>query len=126
MQKIITSVCLIFILVTQAKAQNVVYDENAQVRKVGDFHGVSVGSGIRLFLSQGKQQAVAVSANDSKYIEKMITEVRDGILHIRIEGKMWGGWNGDHKLKAYVTVTTLDELDVSGGSIAKLADEISV
>jgi hypothetical protein len=96
------------------------------VRKVGNFHGVSVGSGIRLFLSQGKQQAVAVSANDSKYIEKMITEVRDGILHIRIEGKMWGGWNGDHKLKAYVTVTTLDELDVSGGSIAKLADEISV
>src|SRR4051812_20952889 len=126
MQKIIAGICLIFILPIQATAQNVVYDENAQVRKVGNFHGVSVGSGIRLFLSQGSQQAVAISADDPKISEKIITEVRDGILRIHVEGKMWGGWHGDHKMKAYVTVTQLDELDVSGGSVAKLADEIKV
>ena len=33
-----------------AKAQNVVYDANAEVRKVGSFNGVSVGSGIALYL----------------------------------------------------------------------------
>ena len=127
MQKIIVSVCIVFMLAgVTAHAQNLVYDENAQVRKVGNFHGVSVGSGIRLFLSQGKEQAVAVSAEDSKFIERIITEVRDGILKIRVEGNRWGGWRGDKKLKAYVTVTQLDYLDVSGGSIAKLADEITV
>jgi len=29
-------------------------------------------------------------------------------------------------MKAYVTITELDELNVSGGSVAKLADEINV
>jgi len=127
MRKFIVGICIVFMLTgINAHAQNLVYDENAQVRKVSNFHGVSVGSGIRLFLSQGKEQAVAVSAEDSKFIEKIITEVRDGVLKIRIENKMWNGWRGDKKLKAYVTVTQLDYLDVSGGSVAKLADEISV
>ena len=125
MKKIII-VALAFVVSMQMKAQNLVYDENAQVRKVGSFHGVAVGGGIRLFLSQGKEQAVAVSAADSKDAEKIITEVRDGVLKIRVENNLWKGWRGDRKLKAYVTVTTLDYLDVSGGSIAKLADAISV
>jgi hypothetical protein len=127
MQKIIVSACIVFMLtIVNTHAQNLVYDENAQVRKVSNFHSVSVGSGIRLFLSQGKEQAVAVSAEDSKFTEKIITEVKDGILKIRVENKMWNGWRGDKKLKAYVTVTQLNYLDVSGGSVAKLADEISV
>src|SRR5213592_1204480 len=125
MQKIIVGLVL-FMSGMHVQAQNLVYDQNAQVRKVGNFHGVSVGGGIRLFLSQGKEQAVAVSAEDSKLTEKIITEVKDGILKIRVENKMWNGWRGDKKLKAYVTVTGLDYLDVSGGSVAKLADEISV
>jgi hypothetical protein len=127
MQKILVGLYVFFMLIgINARAQNLVYDENAQVRKVGNFHGVSVGSGIKLFLSQGKEQAVAVSAEDSKFVERITTEVRDGVLKIHIENKMWNGWRGDKKLKAYVTVTQLDYLDVSGGSVAKLADEISV
>lgn len=111
---------------TASHAQNLVYDANAQVRNVSDFHGVDVGGGITLYLSQGKQQAVAVSADDSKYVERIVTEVKNGILRIHLDNKNWN-WNwGNKKLKAYVTVTTLDYLGASGGSIAKLADEISV
>ncbi|MEP6845168.1 MAG: head GIN domain-containing protein [Panacibacter sp.] len=124
MKKIIG--CLLaVILMTGLHAQNLVYDANAQVRKVSSFHGVAVGSGIVVYLSQGKQQAVAVSAGDDNDVEKIITEVKNGILKIRIESKFWGNW-GNKKLKAYVTVTELDYLDASGGSIAKITDEISV
>ena len=128
MQKIILSLCLGFMLIaTGSQAQNLVYDANAQVRKVSDFNGVSVGSGIKLYLSQGKEQAVAVSAADAGYIERIITEVKDGVLKIRVESKMWNNWNwGNKKLKAYVTVTNLNFLGASGGSIAELVDEISV
>ncbi|HRH50925.1 MAG TPA: head GIN domain-containing protein [Panacibacter sp.] len=128
MQKMICSLCLAFVLIaTSTKAQNLVYDANAQVRKVSDFNGVSVGSGIKLYLSQGKEQAVAVSADDAQYIERIITEVKDGVLKIRVESKMWNNWNwGNKKLKAYVTVTDLNFLGASGGSIAELVDEISV
>lgn len=126
MKKIIGSILAIMIMGT-LHAQNLVYDANAQVRKVSGFHGVSVQSGIVLYLSQGKDQAVAVSAEEDKYVERIITEVKDGILKIRVDGKMWNNWNwGNKKLKAYVTVTELDYLGASGGSIAKITDEISV
>ena len=126
MKKIIGSILAIMIMGT-LHAQNLVYDANAQVRKVSGFHGVSVQSGIVLYLSQGKDQAVAVSAEEDKYVERIITEVKDGILKIRVDGKMWNNWNwGNKKLKAYVTVTELDYFGASGGSIAKITDEISV
>jgi hypothetical protein len=124
MKKIIGSIFALMI-VGALHAQNLVYDANAQVRKVGSFHGVSVGGGITLYLSQGKEQAVAVSAEEGKDIEKIVTEVKDGVLKIHLDNKFWGSW-GNRKLKAYVTVTDLDVLDASGGSIAKLMDVISV
>ncbi|HRI22624.1 MAG TPA: DUF2807 domain-containing protein, partial [Panacibacter sp.] len=128
MQKMILGLSLFFVLMsTGIHAQNLVYDENAKVRKVGNFNGVSVSSGIKLYISQGKEQAVAVSADDAQYIDRIITEVKDGILKIRVESKMWNNWNwGNKKLKAYVTVTNLTYLGASGGSIAKIVDEISV
>ena len=128
MQKILIGLCLAFMMIgVDLQAQNLVYDANAQVRKLSNFNGVSVGSGIKLYLSQGKEQAVAVSAEDAQYIERIITEVKDGVLKIRVESKMWNNWNwGNKKLKAYVTVTSLNYLNVSGGSVAELVDAISV
>lgn len=109
------------------QAQNVVYDANAQVRKTESFHGVDVGGGIALYLTQGKEQAVAISAEDTKNIDKIKTVVKDGILKIYVDRGAWNNWNwGNRKLKAYVTVTELTYLGVSGGSVAKLIDEISV
>lgn len=108
-------------------AQNVVYDANAIVRKVGDFRGVSVGSGIRLYLSQGKNQAVAVSADEKQYAERIVTEVKNGVLRIYVEGKWWNSWNwGNKKQKAYVTVDDLAYLGASGGSIITLVDNFVV
>lgn len=127
MKKIMCGLLAILLINMELKAQNVVYDANAEVRKVGSFNGVSVGSGITLYLSQGKQEAVAVSAEDSKYVERIITEVKDGTLRIRVDSKMWNNWNwGNKKLKAYVTIDEMKYLGVSGGSIAKLIDKINV
>lgn len=116
-----------FLLSFGVKAQNVVYDANAQVRKVSSFTGVDISNGIVLYLSQGTTQAVAVSANEDKYVEKIITKVENGILHISIDNSFWGSisW-GNKKLKAYVTVTELTYLGLSGGSIGKFQDQIQV
>jgi Putative auto-transporter adhesin, head GIN domain len=43
-----------------------------------------------------------------------VTEVVDGILRIRLEGKSWSV--GNNKLKAYVSFTTLDLIKASGAS----------
>ncbi|MBN9297233.1 MAG: DUF2807 domain-containing protein [Filimonas sp.] len=123
---------LAFILVLaatgmQLKAQNVVYDANAEVRKVESFKGIEVSGGISVYLSQGKEQAVAVSVDEQKYISKVRTEVRNGILKIYVESGGWNSWNwGNRKVKAYVTVSTLESLELSGASSMKISGDVNI
>ncbi len=108
-------------------AQNVVRDANAQVRNVSSFNKIRVSSAISLYLSQGNTQGVAVSAEDADAISKIRTEVNNGVLKIYVENGVWNGWNWSNKhLKAYVTFTTLEMLDVSGASNVELTDPINV
>ena len=128
MQKIFKGLCVCLLLVsTIANAQNLVYDANAEVRNVGGFTKVKVSGAINLYISQGREQAVAVSASDAKYIPKIITEVSNGTLKIYVENGAWNGWNwGNKTLKAYVTFTQLEELAVGGASAAKITEPITV
>ena len=45
-------------------AKNIVFDANAEVRSVKGFTGVEVSGAIDLYLSQGKEEAVAISASN--------------------------------------------------------------
>ncbi len=105
-----------------SKGQNVVYDENAEVRTVGSFSGVEVSGTVSLYISKGMTQGVAVSAGDAKYNSKIKTEVKNGILHISVDGGVWNGFNwANKKLKAYVTVTELNSLEASGATFVSIA-----
>jgi hypothetical protein len=108
-------------------AQNVVHDANAQVRNVSSFNKIRISSAISLYLSQGSTQAVAVSSEDDKITNRIITEVKDGVLKIYVENGAWNGWNwGNKHLKAYVTFTTLELLDATGACSVELTDPINV
>ncbi len=89
---------------------------NRQTRQVGGFHGVSVSSGIDLYLSQKNSEEVVVEA-ESDDLNKIITEVEGGILKIYIKEKSWFNldWN-NHPRKVYVSFQTLDKIDASAGS----------
>src|SRR6202012_2460929 len=65
-------------------------------------------------LSQGDEEAVVVSARDERWRDRIITEVVDGILKIRMESGHFS--TGNNKMKAYVSFTTLDKLSASGAS----------
>ena len=101
-----------------ASAQNpkVINDPRAQKRTVGDFHGIKVGGGFEVYLSQGNDEAVAVSADDPEIRSRIVTEVKDGILHIHLDnnGFHWNWHN--HKLKAYVSCKTMDQVRSAGGA----------
>ena len=90
------------LLVLSSRAQKtIVHDPNAQVRAVKGYHGIEVGSAIDLYLSQGGEEAVAVSAADLEVRDHIKVEVVDGMLKIYMEdrGFHWGNWNNQH-LKA--------------------------
>ena len=114
----IFSVLLAIIFFTGSYAQKVINDANAEKRNVSGFHAISVSSGIDLYLSPG-EEAVAVSASEVKFRDRIKTEVKDGVLKIWYEYKENSNvhieW-GNRKLKAYVSFKNLDKLSGSGGS----------
>lgn len=119
---------LLFAAGYSSKAQNtenIVYDENAEVRTVPAFTGIEVSGAVSVYLSQGSTPGVAVSAGEAKYNEKIHTEVKNGVLHISVDGGIWNGFNWTNKkLKAYVTATDVNSLDVSGASYVSVSGSI--
>src|SRR5262245_34697616 len=98
-------------------AQKTINDPNAQKRAVSGFHGVAVSGIIELFLSQGNKESVVVSADDTKVRDKVITEVKDGILHIHLENENKFHWDVGFyakKIRAYVAIKDIDYLSNAG------------
>ncbi len=92
-----------------------VNDPNAVKVDVTSFHGIDVSSAFDVYLTQSNsnEEAVAVSASEEKFRERIKVEVKEGILHIRYEnGLRWN--NGKMKLKAYISFKNIDQLIVSG------------
>lgn len=116
-----------FLTITSIHAQTLVYDANAEVRKVESFTGIEASGGVTVYIVQGKEQAVAVSTGDEKNLSRVKTEVRNGVLRIHPESGAWNGWNWSNKgVKAYVTVTTLEMIDFSGASSARVTGDLQV
>src|SRR6516225_6804842 len=93
-----------FLMLTGYAQKTIIKDANAEVRPLKGFHGIEVSNAINLYLSQGEEEAVVVSANDLKWREFIRTEVVDGILKIWLDNRKWS--RGNVKIKAYVSFTT--------------------
>lgn len=120
MKKILLSIALFTSL--NLFAQNkvgVIYDQNAEVRKVPSFSAIRVSNAIELYLTQSNKTAVAVSASSEELRDEIITEVVGGTLIIRLaDGNSWWNrknWNNS-KTKAYVSVVELNALHASGAT----------
>lgn len=97
------------------KDKNIVVDANAEVRAVIGFSAIDISGAFDLYLSQGSEDAVAISASTVEMRQRIRTEVKDNTLQIYFDGKNlnWKNW-GNHKLRAYVTFKSLGALEASG------------
>ena len=93
----------------------IINDKYAQTRAIGSFNSIKVSGSIEVFLSQGGSEALAISASEEKYREKIRTEVINGTLTIWYDGE-WISWSGNKKLRAYVSFKSLNMLEASGAS----------
>jgi len=120
------SILSLFTAVAQNE-KNIVFDANAEVRNLKNFTSIEVSGAIDLYLSQGNEEAVAVSASSNDVIERIRTEVKDGVLQIFFDGKgiNWKSW-GNTKMKAYVTFKNLTCVEASGACNVKTAQTIIV
>jgi hypothetical protein len=128
MKKILFALLLLAGFVVNAQEnKSIVYDENAQQRKVPSFTAISVSSAIDLYLTQSNKNEVAVSATNDEIRDHIITEVVGGTLIIRLGDKgTWFSWRkwGNYKTKAYVSIKDIDALTASGASTVHLVNTI--
>ncbi len=95
-------------------------DKNAELRNVSTFNSIKVSGAIEVLLSQSNEEAVAVSASEEKFRNKIIIEVVNGTLKISYDGDRLT-WNiGNKKLRAYVSFRNLNNLEASGASTIKI------
>src|SRR4026209_2072692 len=98
-------------------AQKTINDPNAEPRNVGSFHAIRISNAFEVFISQGGEDAVAISASTPEYKAKIITKVENGVVIIKFddEKKFWRGLNSNkQKVKADISIKKIDRLDVSG------------
>jgi Putative auto-transporter adhesin, head GIN domain len=109
--------------------EKMVSDANAQIRAVGSFTTIRVSDAIDLYLAQGNEETVAASASETKYRDKIRTEVENGVLKIYYEkenGLKIQMGNDKKNLRVYVTCKQLDRLFASGASDVYLSGGLKV
>jgi len=84
---------------------------NEEIRKVGDFQGVSVTSGMNVHLVQGNQYKVVVIA-DANLHDLIETKVEDNILEVRALANIWKA----HEKKVVITSPEISEISGTAGS----------
>lgn len=114
---------LAFPALAQPVEKSLVYDENVDVRPLTGFTKIDVSGAVDLYLSQGTEDAVAVSAGSNEITSRIRTELRGNTLRIYFDAKglNWKSW-GNHKLKAYVTFKTMEGIEASGACNVRLTN----
>ncbi len=120
MKKIIAVLFSALFVLTLHAQKTIISDENVEVRTLsGSFSKIKVSGGIDLYISQGNEEALAVSASKEKYIPGIRTEVKDGVLYVYY--KEAGGfsvninWNNSYR-RVYISCKMLEGIDASGAS----------
>ncbi len=106
-----------FSFCTYAQNKTVINDKNVEVRTIKSFNAIKVENGIDIYLSYG-DEAVAVSAAEIKYRDKIKTSVEDGVLKIWYDQDFNNQiiYTSKRDLKAYISYKSLNLLTASSGS----------
>lgn len=95
--------------------------QEKQVRKVSDFSGISVSEGIKVKLSMSDHEKVEVIA-PAKYINKVMTEVKNNELNIYLKGINNNVKN--KKIEVLVNAKKINSIDVGSGASVKTTNSI--
>jgi hypothetical protein len=96
-----------------ANAQITINDANAQPRNLdASFNAIKVSGGIDVYIAQGNEEGLAVSAARTDYISHIETKVEKGVLILSTSGN----WFRNPKFRVYVSVKHLEKIHASGAS----------
>lgn len=107
-----TLILLLFVLLYVLPA----HSQQSKTLALTNFQGVSVASGIDLYLTQGNSENIKVTAHED-LIDNVIVEKEGDQLKIRYKNNIsWGRIMKGQSIKVYVTYKKLTSINASGGS----------
>jgi hypothetical protein len=126
MKKFFVSILVTTLMLSATAQKDIINDPNAEARVIsGSFTSIKVTGGIDLFLSEGDQEAIAVSASESKFSNAIKTEINNGQLRIYFEGeKAWNNWKNKN-LRVYIAYKNLEKLEATGACDVQVSGIIS-
>lgn len=108
---IISTICLGLTLTVNAQFRRVIRGEGEVIKRertVSSFDGISVSTGINVYLRQGDSEKLTVEADENLH-EYILTEVRDGVLHVYTDVNI-----REAKMKrVYITMKVIKSLQTS-------------
>jgi len=139
MKKIIYLLICLFSLSTSLAQQKTIVDQNASLRNLNgrSFTKIDVSHAIKLIITQGTEQSIAVSANEESYKDDIVTEIEGNTLKIysknnntvlsnRRNRKLILSNRRNRKLTVYVSFTNLEELEASGATDVVAVDVVDL
>lgn len=96
---------------------NSAIDDWKKDRAVSGFTGLSVSSGIDVYLTQGNSEKLTLEVKGIDE-DEVKSEVKNGVLKLYIDRKGFMNWNlgRNNYVKAYLTFKQLTDLQASGGA----------
>ncbi|MFD2719123.1 head GIN domain-containing protein [Hymenobacter monticola] len=90
-----------------------------EVRMVGAFRALKVSDGIQVTLVSGSTQRVEASADNAEFLNRLKTDVTDGVLRVSFDHKLsetWGKDNRPKNLRVSIVAAPLTGIEASSGS----------
>jgi hypothetical protein len=85
-----------------------------QDRHLSGFNAVSVEASFDVYITQGNSESVKVEADDDE-LDRIITEVKNGVLKIRNKSNKGMNWSwGDKKRIIHITARNINSISLSG------------
>ncbi len=116
-KRIMISVLTVFISVSLFAGNT-----EREVREVANFNKINVSSGLDVYLTQGSQCSVEIEATHNQ-MHRIITEVKDGTLHVHVKGSFRWGSKDVRKVYVsapeYISILASSGADIHGTSVIK-------
>jgi len=108
--------CCIIIMIS---AKLLIAQEIERKFEISDFDGISVSSGIKIYLTQSNDEKILLKGNEEALKKIVVRKTSNGLLELKFESKSsslnWN-WGKNYEVKAYISFKTLNQLIASGGS----------
>ena len=113
-----------FFAIPSFSQSTIINDPHSEQRTVSSFSTIKISGGFEVYLTQGNEDAVAVSGNDQETTDAISTQVTNGVLTITFQGNWFAKRPFNKRLRAYISCKKINLIEATGACEFKISGKI--